>query len=186
MENLYDELRFDESASSLLDYWMSLRGPNIICPNKKDFMPMTLGKFLPDVFLVEWTDDDHVLIRVAGSRTMDVTGTDATGRNVLANTVPGNKNILQCFYKKMRTGQFAGLSEHPVTRAARQRTAVSLQLPLLDEKGRANFFVGVIKASLVKSEEQNFCLEDEEKPAVIKTWLSNLSVYRAPIELKLG
>lgn len=186
MNNLYDELRFNKSAAALLDYWISLRAPGTMCPNKKDFMPMKMGKYLPDVFLAEWTDGDHVLIRVAGSRTTDVTGTDTTGNNIMANSVPGNQHILQDFYQKMRTGRFAGVSEHPVSKPARQLIAVALQLPLLDKSGNANFFVGVIKATPIKSEIQNFLLENEKKPAIINARLTNLSVHQAPMEKKLG
>ncbi len=186
MNNLYDELRFNKSAAALLDYWMILRAPGTMCPNKKDFMPMKMGKYLPDVFLAEWTDEDHVIIRVAGSRTADVTGTDATGNNIMANSVPGNQRTLRDFYHKMRTGQFAGVSEHPVSRTARQLIAMSLQLPLLDENNNANFFVGVLKAAPVNSHDQDFRFENEKKPATINIRLINLSVQQAPMEKKLG
>ncbi len=186
MNNLYDELRFNKCAAALLDHWMNLRAPGTICPDKKDFMPMKMGKYLPDVFLAEWVDEDHVIIRVAGTRTADVTRRDTTGNNLLDNSIPGNKHILQEFYQKMRTGQFAGVSKHRLSRAARPTNAIGLQLPLLDADGHANFFVGVIKAGLLETSEQVGQADNENFAGVITVWHTNLSVQEAPIEIKLG
>ena len=104
----------------------------------------------------------------------------------MSNTIPGNRSVLQNFYQKMRTGQFAGVSEHPVLSAARQLIAVGLQLPLLDAEGNVNFFVGVINATPVELPDPFFHLQNKKKLALINTRFSNLSVHRAPIELKIG
>jgi len=186
MNNLYDELRFNKCAAALLDHWMKLRAPGTICPDKKDFMPMKMGKYLPDVFLAEWVDEDHVIIRVAGTRTAEVTRRDTTGNNLLDNTIPGNKRILQDFYRKMRSGRFAGMSKHRISRAVRPTNAVGLQLPLLDADGQANFFVGVIKASPLAASEQLIQADNENSTGTITVWHTNLNVQQAPIEIKLG
>ena len=186
MDNLYNELRFNKSAAALLDHWMALRAPDTMCPDKKDFMPMKMGKYLPDVFLAECIDDDHVMIRVAGSRTSDVTGSDTTGNNIIANSIPGNRAVLQNFYRKMRSGMYAGVSKHLVSRAARPTIAIGLQLPLLDEDGDANFFVGVIKANPIKPADQYFNIRNGKRQDVINTWLTNLSVCQSAMEIKIG
>ncbi len=186
MNNLYDELRFNKSAAALLDHWMNLRTPGTACPHKKDFMPMKMGKYLPDVFMAEWVDDDHVIIRVAGSRTTDVTRRDTTGNNLMDNSIPGNKFVLQQFYRKMRTGQFAGVSQHRLSHAAHPTNAIGLQLPLLDADGKANFFVGIIKAKQIESNEPAFHIDGENSAGVIAVRYTNLSVQQAPMEIKLG
>lgn len=186
MNNRYDELRFNASADALLDYWLTLRAPGTLCPVKQDFNPMTMGKYLPDVFMAEFVDEDHVIIRVAGSRTTDVTHRDTTGNNLMDNSVPGNKATLKLFYMKMRSGMYAGVSEHRLIHAARPSNAISLQLPLLNENGDATFFVGVIKAAPINIEAQDIQLNSNTEQAVIHTSYTNLSVCRAPMEIKLG
>lgn len=186
MDSLYKELRFNASAAALLDHWMNLRSPAAMCPNKQDFNPMMMGKHLPDVFMAEFVDEDHVMVRVAGSRTTDVTRRDTTGDNILDNGGPLNKETLEHFYAKMRTGLFAGVSEHHLVHAARPSSAITLQLPLLDTNGKANFFVGVIRAAPLDDSAQNIPRNLETAQTVIHTSFTNLNVQRAPIESKLG
>lgn len=186
MDNLYEALRFNASADALLDHWMNLRMPGTLCPAKKDFNPMIMGKYLPDVFMVEWIDEDTVIIRVAGSRTTDITHRDTTGNNLMDNTVPSNQEILKHFYEKMRNGLYAGVSEHRLIHAARPSNAISLQLPLLDENGDATFFVGVIKAAPIDTDSQNIQFNSKKEQADIHTSFANLNVRQAPIEIKLG
>jgi len=186
MNNKYDELRFNASAGALLDQWAILRAPGSLCPAKQDFNPMTMGKYLPDVFMAEFVDEDHVIIRVAGSRTTDVTLHDTTGNNIMDNKAPGNRETLKHFYEKMRSGRYAGISENRLTNATRPSNAVALQLPLLDPEGRANFFVGVIKAVPIEVNTQNIVPRMKKTATIIRTSFTNLSVCQAPIELKIG
>ena len=186
MNNLYEELRFNASADALLDQWMNLRAPGALCPNKQDFNPMTMGKHLPDVFMAEFVDNDHVMVRVAGSRTTDVTRRDTTGSNIMDNGGTNNKDTLVHFYTKMRTGLYAGISEHHLHNAARPSKVIALQLPLLDADGKANFFVGIIKAERSNENSQSIQHNLEKTQTVIHTSFTNLSVHRAPIESKLG
>lgn len=186
MNNLYDELRINECAAALLDHWLDLRAPGTVCPHKKDFMPMKMRRFLPDVFLAEWVDEDNIIIRVAGTRTADVTRRDTTGNNLLDNSIPENKPILQEFYRKMRSGQLAGLSKHRISRAVRPTNALCMQLPLLDANGQVNFFVGVIKASPLETSELMLEASNENSTNSITVKHANLSVRREPTEIKLG
>ena len=186
MNNLYDELRINECAAALLDHWLDLRAPGTVCPYKKDFMPMKLGQFLPDVFLAEWIDEDNIIIRVAGTRTSDVTRRDTTGNNLLDNSIPENKRILREFYRKMRSGHLAGLSKHRISRAVRPTNALCMQLPLLDANGQVNFFVGVIKASPLETSELSFEANNENSTSNITVWHTNLNVHQAPTEIKIG
>lgn len=186
MSNLFEELRFYTSASALVDHWLDLRKPGQSCPYKTDFSPMRMGKMLPDVFMVEWQDDDHVMIRVAGSRTTDVTQEDATGQNMLDICLPEHRAAMRDFYRKMRSGQFAGVTEHALSRTPAPSTAKGLQFPLLDENGDARFFVGVTKAVPMRKCQEDFRVRSENAPVSLNVWFSNLSVHSAPLDAKIG
>lgn len=186
MNNLYDELRFYASAATLVDHWTDLLTPGQICPAKKDFSPMRLGKSLPDVFMLEWRDEDHIIIRVAGSRTINVTQTDTTGMNMLDVCIPEHRETLKDFYRKMRTGLYAGVTEHALSKTALPCTAKGLQMPLLDENGEAIFFVGVTKAVPMVKKQQDFRQKNEKSVVSIDVWFTNLNVHQAPIDAKIG
>lgn len=186
MNNLYDELRFYTSADALVDHWLDLQKPNQTCPQKKDFSPMRMGKFLPDVFLAEWQDDDHVMIRVAGSRTKDVTRVDTTGMNMLDICLPEHRPTLQDFYRRMRTGKVAGVTEQPLLMTAVPSVAKGLQLPLGDEGGDIKFFVGVTKAIPINHSQLDFRLRANKSVTSLHMWFTNLSVQNAPMNSKIG
>lgn len=186
MNQPYDELRFCTSASALVDHWLDLRAPGQLCPLKKDFSPMRMGKTLPDVFLVECVDDDHQIVRVAGSRTSEVTQIDVTGQNMLDVCLPEHRSAIREFYIKMRTGCFAGVTEHALSKTALPSVAKGLQLPLMCDKGNVKYFVGITRAELMEKSQQDFRDRSKNSVVSLNVWFTNLNVQKAPIDQKIG
>ncbi len=186
MNSLYEELRFYTSADVLVDHWLDLLAPDQTCPFKKDFAPMLMGRHLPDVFLAEWLDDNHIMIRVAGSRTTDVTREDGTGKNMLDICLPEHREPLREFYGKMRTGLYAGVTEHALSLTSLPSAAKGLQLPLLDENSEARFFVGVTKVEPMQKNQQDFRRKTEKSAVSLNMWFTNLSVQGVSTNSKIG
>ncbi len=185
MKNLFDELRFHTSAAALVDQWLDLRVSGQSCPFKKDFSPMRMGKTLPDIFMVEWKDDDHVIIRVAGSRTSDVTQDDMTGENMLDIVLPEHRLAMKEFYRKMRTGIFAGVTEHALSKTPRPSTAKGLQLPLLSKSGELKFFVGATKVVPIEKNLQDFRAKTKDSPVSLNVWFTDLDEQLESVKKKI-
>lgn len=185
MNQPFDELRFCTSASALVDHWLDLRTPGQPCPYKKDFSPMRMGKTLPDVFLVESIDDDHLIIRVAGSRTSEVTQVDVTGQNMLDVCLPEHRSAMREFYVKMRSGNYAGVTEHALSKTLVPSTAKGLQFPLMCDKGDVKYFVGITRAEPMKKNLLDFRDKDKNAVVSLNVWFANLSVQEAPIDQKI-
>lgn len=182
----FDQLRFCRSASALIDHWLNLRQAGATCPSKSDFTPMKLGRHLPDVFMLEWVNEDTVFIRVAGTRTTNVTAQDSTGKNLLDVCLPEHASSFREFYHKMRSGGHAGVTEHPLPNAAFPCLAKSLQLPLLDKNGEPTFFVGVAKAISIDKRQQDFRQLGASSTISLDIWFSNLTATDCRLEAKTG
>lgn len=185
MKNLFNELRFHTSAAALVDQWLDLRASGQPCAFKKDFSPMRMGKTLPDVFMVEWKDDDHMIIRVAGSRTSDVTREDMTGKNMLDVVLPEHRLLMRDFYRKMRSGIFAGVTEHALSKTPRPSTAKGLQLPLLSKSGELKFFIGVTKVVPIEKNLQDFRAKTKNSPVSLNVWFTELHEQSASAKKKI-
>lgn len=146
---------------------------------------MRMGKTLPDVFLVESVDDDHQIIRVAGSRTSEVTQVDVTGQNMLDVCLPEHRSAMREFYVKMRTGCFAGVTEHALSKTILPSVAKGLQLPLMCDKGNVKYFVGITRAESMKKDQQDFRDKSKKAGISLNVWFTNLNVQKAPIDQKI-
>lgn len=174
MNSQLDSMRFCTSAEALVDHWLDLRAPDRLCPYKRDFSPMHMGKALPDVFLTEWRDHNHVIVRVAGSRTSHVTVEDRTGQNILDVCLAEHRPDFTEFYSKLRTGEYAGVSEHPLPHLSSRMIAKSMQLPLLDDDGDARFFVGIVKTMPLAKSHQDFRDKDASSGVSLNVWFQKL------------
>ena len=174
MNSPLDSMRFCTSAEALIDHWLDLRSPDSLCPHKRDFSPMHIGKALPDVFLTEWRDEETVMVRVAGSRTPQVTEEDTTGKNILDVCLGEHRADFTEFYRKMRTGMFAGASVQPLPHLSSNLVAKSVQLPLLDDDGVARFFVGIVKALPIGKDLEDFREKSELSGISLNVWFHEL------------
>lgn len=174
MNSPLNSMRFCTSAEALIDHWLDLRLPDQLCPFKSDFSPMHMGKALPDVFLTEWRDRNNVMVRVAGSRTPQVTVEDRTGQNILDVCLTEHRADFTEMYSKLRTGLFAGASEHALPHRSGRLIAKSVQLPLLDDNGEAKFFVGIVKTIPIAKNHEDFRDQESLSGVSLNVWFQNL------------
>jgi hypothetical protein len=73
-----------KTCSALLDYWKSLRGGSAL-PDQSKIQPRALKKILPHVFILDGTDCDNPLYRLAGTAICDLFGLELRGCSFLAN-----------------------------------------------------------------------------------------------------
>lgn len=185
MNSQLDSMRFCTSAEALVDHWLDLRAPDQLCPFKRDFSPMHMGKALPDVLLTEWRDDNHVMVRVAGSRTPQVTIEDRTGQNILDFCLTEHRPGFSEFYNKLRTGRFAGVSEHPLPHLSGSMIAKSMQLPLLDEDGEARYFVGIVKTIPIAKIHEDFRDQAASSGVSLNVWFQKLNTAEFASDKKI-
>lgn len=174
MTSNFDALRIHDSASKLLNIWLDIRLDHQVCPSKKNFLPMSLGRTLPDVFLVEWQAHDRVMIRVAGSRTSEITAGDKTGMNIFDVCQPKHVLPLQNFYTKMIEGRTAGVTEQTILSTHDGLVAKAVQLPLLDNDGEPRFFVGALRRVPLEKKQQNILPLSHTVPTGMNIWFRNL------------
>lgn len=185
MNSPLDDLRFCTSAEALIDHWLELREPGQLCPKKSDFTPMKMGKTLPDVFMTEWQSEDTIIVRVAGSRTTQVTKVDWTGSNILDTCLPEHRQLFEEFYFKLRSGKVAATAEHSVPHVVRSMVVRSLQLPLLDTDGEARFFVGITRLLPTHKRLKDYRELSNDADISLNVWYTDLTHSEPQPETKI-
>ncbi len=56
-----------QKTQELLEYWDSLRQDGAV-PKRQEIQPQHIKKLLPNIFMLEQFDDDHMVFRLAGTR----------------------------------------------------------------------------------------------------------------------
>lgn len=151
MTSPLEDLRFCDSASVLLDHWLSIKPDDQPCPLKSDFSPMQLKAALPDLFLAEQHNDNYAELRVVGSNIAEITGTDKTRANVYDICKQEHIQTIKQIYGQVRSGVVAAVSEHVINNQYGRRVAKSLHLPLRSNDNDIRFVVGVAKAMPITS-----------------------------------
>jgi hypothetical protein len=148
MSKEYHSLRFCEAAAAVTDLWLSLpRRENQVCPDKTNFSPATLRKHLSSVVLYERTVEGEIKVRVAGTSIREFLGQEITGANLLDIFPPEFARAYHAYYENLTEHPCAGVVERPVRGAGGVAYLVkTLQLPLLNSKGEAKFFLGTSKS----------------------------------------
>ncbi|MCJ9428671.1 PAS domain-containing protein [Kordiimonas marina] len=73
-----------EYFDDLLNYWHRLRAEaDGVVPSRQQFNPMEVPKLLPFMFMVERQAPEELMIRLVGTALDGLTGSPATGSNVL-------------------------------------------------------------------------------------------------------
>lgn len=175
MTKPFADLRVFTGAEALMDHWLTLRGPHESCPHKKDFSPMALGRFLPDIFLTEWVDDTTVMIRVAGSRTSEIVGCDATGRNLFDVCLKEHVASMREFFRRMRSGTVAGVTQNPLPHMDVPSMAKALFLPLLGNKGETRYFVGAARSLPLSKCQEDFRQGGHDAHVSLDVWFQDIS-----------
>jgi len=139
-------LNFSEEASALLDLWGSLpRQKGYYCPEKSSFSPVSLGKNLKFIFMLEREDHETLLVRVSGSDIRENLGQEITGKNLFDLLPTEYLFSFKEYYTSLQHYPCAGKVIRPVARPTGGRQLLrTLHLPLLDHNGHARFFVGVM------------------------------------------
>jgi len=153
MNHHLDKLKFSGEATALINVWRALPlRDGAVCPRKTDFNPMQMRRFLRSVFLYERCAKGNVNARVMGTKIDQLMGRYFTGKNILKLVPPEHIRALSVYYENLHQHKCAGTMERPIHSADGGSYMIkTLQLPLLDEKGEASFFIGVaVPGSLPK------------------------------------
>ncbi|WP_262694592.1 PAS domain-containing protein [Kordiimonas aquimaris] len=178
------DLRFCDSASVLLDYWLSIKADDQLCPLKRDFSPMQLKAALPDLFLAEQHNDNYAELRVVGSNIVEITGSDKTRANVYDICRPEHAPTIKQIYGEIRSGTVAAVSEHIINNQYGQRVAKSLHLPLRSNDNDVRFVVGVAKALPIASDHHEIIGSSTHSvigQSIINRSLMDMSVSYVPL-----
>lgn len=187
----HEELRFCDSAVSLLDYWFSIRKTGQLCPAKKDFSPMMMKSALPDIFLAEQHSPDYAELRVSGTNIQDITGLDKTGANVYDLCKPSQTRTLKSLYAKVAEGKYAAISEYTILNQYGRKHAKALHLPLMCKDGEVCYVVGAAKALIITKYDRQAILRTSaasDGMSVIYINIADIEIekVKAPRQIRLG
>lgn len=151
-------LKFCEAAAAVTDLWLSLpRRDGALCPEKKDFSPVKLGKYLSSVVLYERMDSSRVIVRVAGTNIREFLGSEITGQNLIDIFPPEFVRAYITYYDNLAAHPCAGMVERPMRATGGAAYLIkSIQLPLADEKGDVRYFLGISQSSNLPKQFTDF------------------------------
>lgn len=149
MSKELNNLRYCDTAAAVTDLWLSLpRRDGSLCPEKKDFSPVKLGKYLSSVVLYERMDSNRIIVRVAGTQIREFLGSEITGQNLIDIFPPEFVPAYITYYDNLRAYPCAGIVERPIRVMGGAAYLVkTLQLPLMDENGEIKYFFGTSQFS---------------------------------------
>lgn len=130
------------TSRSLYRYWNEVRGDRI-APHRFEIEPSQIPELLPETFILETVDDDHLRYRLAGTRLADQFGQDFRGANFFALWDGRDRTAI---IKKLATVTECGAAAVIVTEAScrRGRKAIFefVVLPLIHTSGNIDRLLG--------------------------------------------
>lgn len=126
----------------LLDYWLTLRGDRRGPPPRADFNPMAVPRLLPNIMLVERTDDGVLNVRLMGTTLADRFEADLSGRPLLAALPDGLRESAELAYREVLEGPCVLIAWRRLERASGKLPVVeNLHLPWTDADGDVRFAI---------------------------------------------
>ncbi|WP_308909034.1 PAS domain-containing protein [Pseudokordiimonas caeni] len=143
----------DEAAKALVDLWLQLSEESVAAtgrriPAKSAFTPMKIARYLPYIFMLEWTDTGALQIRLAGTAFSAHFGRNLTGLKI--DDLPTSlltKGEMD-YFRVLHTFRCAGSHEVLITdkKSAKPVLYRSIHLPLADANGQPRFIIGASRA----------------------------------------
>lgn len=135
---------YSGATIALINYWVEQYielGGRI--PERSEFSLKTIAPNLDQIFLSEWHSYERMEILASGSTLVSALGVDLTGKNIFEYVPAGNKKKQQDYYVKLQGQPCAGLLVRwGANMKGRPFIYRTIQLPLMDKKGTARFFIG--------------------------------------------
>jgi len=129
----------------LLDYWRKLQATGPGAPARARFDPMAVPRLLPNIMLLERSDDGELTVRIMGTALAERHTTDLTGQPLL----PSLPELL----RKSAAASYAEVTSLPCVHLLRRRihrtTGTTplvevLHLPLADPADRVVFVITAV------------------------------------------
>jgi hypothetical protein len=146
--------------------WSAIPKQGLI-PDKTDFRPERLARFLPDIYLVELSDDpqNRLPIRLAGNNIRDHLGVDVKGMNYADFVPPERHAMAGATMPKMFGSPPLGrwIRKDIVHQDGYREMIEMTQLPLLDAQSGKRLVMGLIEGFGTELHgEGQFRFEDRE------------------------
>lgn len=89
-----------DSNKALRDYWTKIRGRRQ-APTRVEIIPSEISKILPDTFILEAHDENHINYRLAGSRISEMFGKEFRGVNFFDDWPVNEQPILRKYLSEL-------------------------------------------------------------------------------------
>lgn len=151
MTQLLSGFGYSAATERLIKVWRTL--PKVsgeLCPRKNAFAPLSLGKELKKVVLLEYIKPTEVIVRVIGTEIQDLIHLNMTGRNIFEILPPEHAIAHSNYYKSLCDYPCAGSTERPMrNRSGHAHLACTLHLPLGDDNGNVRYLLGVVEQAVL-------------------------------------
>ncbi|MCJ9429721.1 PAS domain-containing protein [Kordiimonas marina] len=140
-----DDLCFDDAATTMYDYWLSLPRPEgQVCPKRSDFDFDQVKEIDGSIYLSEWVSEDVLAVARCGDDINKFIGADLTGINMLQISIGETQERETAYYHLLRQTPCAGvLCRGSVDIKGQRARYFVLHLPLLDYANRPHYLIGV-------------------------------------------
>lgn len=129
----------------LARYWRSIRRDGALTPGRYDFDPTAIPRLLPNIHLMEFVDDDHLIYRLSGHEEVRRIGQDLKGVNYFDHIDRDAEQLARRVFPRLfRHGCGVIVSATEVYDDGSSTKADYLGLPLAQDGVPARFLISVV------------------------------------------
>lgn len=134
---------WDELSNACSKNSVTAEDLNLV-PKHRDFNPMKLHTYLPNIYITELLSDEQLLVRLSGTALDENAGYGLKGTNFLDLCQPTERQLHVKTFKAM-IGQPCGVEmiRRVILNDGRTHQFKSVSLPLADPEGVPRFIVGI-------------------------------------------
>lgn len=150
-------LSYSEATIDLARYWHDLpRHGEEVAPRRNDFRLTEIAHHLDEIYMSKWVSETELVILASGTKLIEILGDDLTGKNIYQQVPLDYAQPQRDYYNTLRSIPCAGaLTRWGASLKEKPFVYRTMQLPLLGDTGKADFFVGTgaIRTSIVKGDQ---------------------------------
>lgn len=144
----------------LARHWRTIRKAGALTPDRSDFDPTAIRRILPNIHLMEFVDDDHLIYRLIGHEEVRRLGNDLKGVNYFDRIDPEVRQLARRLFPDLfRHCCGVIVSANEIYDDGSTVRADYLGLPLAQKDAPARFVISVIE-SKDAAIEAPLCLTD--------------------------